>query len=215
MTEESWAAALVFPIGHLVGAMGRSETTIRVGKRMVTLPLEGAFQVWGLAHGDEERVGIAPWTVADLRRSAETLVGIADVDRYLHELRAASLLEVVIPRSVEASQFARTYRLLPLQHGMAEPPRSAPPDRLFLAARPFGWPRAQLIEELYAIWQFAPMTSSLWQMAERFSQQAVEDGLDPAEASVDVVLNDLLQTLHVLLSQSAGYLDLAIPEASR
>lgn len=192
---------LIFPVGHLVGQAGGSGWSVRIGNDLHRFESEADFTMWGLAHGDQDRVGVAPWTVGDLTASP------GGADARLRRLLSDGTLVAVGTGTLEATAFARTHRLVPLMHGLSDPPSTS--DTYGLGVTFHSQPSAYLSEDLYVIWRLSPFATSLLDLAGQLSRQALESGIDEADAGVDVVLNDVLELLHVILAQHAGYLDRA------
>ena len=204
----------MYPVGHLVGTLGPTGWSVRIGHELRTFASEADFTIWGLAHGDETRVGVRPWSLADLLDSAAALDDPAGLggsaDRRaqrVERLLSGGTLVAATPGTLEATEFARSHRLRPLMHGLYR--ATTPPDTYGVGITFHSQPSAYLSEDLYVIWRLAPHTTSLLDLAERLSRQAIESGIDEAAATVDVVLKDILGMLHVILAQHAGYLDRA------
>jgi hypothetical protein len=115
--------ALVFPIGHYVGAFHAEvnaplkHRNLRVGVEIERLTEDSEFGVWALAHGIPDRVVERPWTRRAVLDEAER-AGIPDPVGALDRLVARGLIAQVEPDRPEAVEFATRHRVQPLLQGL-------------------------------------------------------------------------------------------------
>lgn len=110
-------AALLFPIGHCIGAYYDLPVStdhffqVRVGPDVIRLTDE-QFAIWGLAHGVPDRAPDQPWTRQTVLTAARR-AGIAQAEEVLDSLVKDYLLVETTPGTDSAVDFARRHRLIP------------------------------------------------------------------------------------------------------
>lgn len=205
VTEDS---ALLFPIGHCIGAYYDAPAStehffqVRVGPEVVRLR-DDQFAVWGLAHGTPDRPEGQPWNRAAVLTAARQ-AGIAEAETVLGSLLEDKMLAETSPGTESALDFARRYRMLPLMLGLGN---TTEEPRLYSVGL-IGQPIVSMSGVAYDLYEWAHMDANLWLACQGAAESARSVGIQD-EISTDParMLDALLGTLHVLLSPNAIYLD--------
>ncbi|TDO57304.1 hypothetical protein EV651_11128 [Kribbella sp. VKM Ac-2571] len=193
--------ALIFPVGHYLGANHPGEQHIvRIGWQQYELKTGDELAVWALAHGVPGTAG-TPWTRATTEAVA-LAGGIAEAAAVLDQLLGRDLLVEVEPRTADAAAFARTCRIRSLLVGSGEHPSA--PGRYGLGAVPAN-PTARVDGFSYELWMWAPACDSLWQACEYFAR--AEAGADADGVNAEPALDRVLPAAQLLLANGAAYLD--------
>lgn len=202
------AATLLFPIGHCIGAYYDLPVStdhffqVRVGPDVVRLSDE-QFAVWGLAHSTPDRPEGQPWNRARVIEAARR-AGVAEAESVLQSLADDYLLFETSPGTDAAVDFARRYRMVPLMLGLGN---TSEEPRLYSVGL-IGQPIVSMSGVAYDLYEWAHMESNLWLACEGAAETAVGVGIDdPVSTDPLRMLDALLETLHVLLSPNAVYLD--------
>ncbi|MDQ3716101.1 MAG: hypothetical protein M3381_08815 [Actinomycetota bacterium] len=201
-------AALLFPIGHCIGAYYDLPAStdhffqVRVGPDVVRLDDE-QFAIWGLAHGIPDRPPEQPWTRQTVLTAARR-AGIAHSEQVLDGLVKDYLLFEATPGTDGAVDFARRHRLIPLMLGLGN---SSEEPRLYSVGM-VGLPVVSMSAMAYDLYEWAHMDSNLWLACQGAAATAVRVGIEDRLARDPLLMLDaLLGTLHALLSPNAAYLD--------
>lgn len=201
-------AALLFPIGHCIGAYYDLPVSndhyyqVRVGPDVVRLD-EEQFAIWGLAHGAPDRPMDQPWNRKAVLTAARR-ASIAWAEKVLDSLVEDRLLFETEPGTDSAVDFARRHRLIPLMLGLgnsAEEPRQYSVGMIDL-------PVVSMSAMAYDLYEWAHMDANLWLACEGAAATAVRVGIEDRVATDPLrMLDALLSTLHTLLAPNAAYLD--------
>jgi len=201
-------AALLFPIGHCLGAYYDQATStghvleVRRGLDVIRLSDEH-FALWGLAHGTPDRPVDQPWGrtgVLDAARRA----GVPGAEQVLDSLVRDHLIVETTPGTDSAVDFARRHRMIPLMLGLGN---TAEEPRLYSVGM-IGQPVVSMSSMAYDLYEWAHLDSNLWLACEGAAATAVRVGIeDPVATDPLRMLNALLGTLHVLISPNTVYLD--------
>ncbi|MGH3660734.1 MAG: hypothetical protein ACRDT8_18935 [Micromonosporaceae bacterium] len=207
---------LIFPVGHYMGTFYPKTNAplkyhkIRLGVDVPQLPDEDHFKAWALTHGLPGDSGQGPWTRRSVLDEAKRL-GL-DADQVLAALADKGVVAEVESTGPGAVEFARRHRLQPLMMGLG----NSPDDPLRFAIGLIGVPPAVKVDSfVFEIWQWGRLGRSLWETAEMFSKVEQEVGTGRrADASPEKMLTEILEHLHILLSQNAAYLDTTLEPAT-
>lgn len=201
-------AALLFPIGHCIGAYydlpasNDHFTQVRVGADVNRLTDE-QFAIWGLAHGTPDRPPDQPWNRQAVLTAARR-AGIGGAEQVLESLMADHMLVETTPGTDSAVDFARRHRLIPLMLGLG----NTAEEPWIYSVGLLGMPIVQLSATAYDLYKWAHLDANLWLACEGAAATAVRVGIDDPKATDPLqTLNALLATLHVILSPNAVYLD--------
>ncbi|MDQ3576304.1 MAG: hypothetical protein M3400_06295 [Actinomycetota bacterium] len=201
-------AALLFPIGHCIGAYYDAPKSadhffqVRVGPDVVRLD-DDQFAIWGLAHGIPDRPADQPWNRESVLTAARR-AGIAMAEQVLDGLIKDYVLYETTPGTDSAVDFARRHRLIPLMLGLGN--TSAEP-RLYSVGM-VGMPVVSMSAIAYDLYEWAHMDANLWLACQGAAATAVRVGIEDRLATDPLLMLDaLLGTLHALLSPNAAYLD--------
>lgn len=215
MTTAPDPAALVFPVGHYMGAFHPAVAApvkyrkVRLGVDVQQLAGDEAFGVWALAHGLPDRIADTPWTVTELIRAADEMQ-LPDPAGHLERLTAQGVLALVRPGTPGAVEFARSHRIQPLMMGLGNTPH----DPLTFGLGVIGAaPVVKVPSSLYDVWQWGRIGRNLWETVELFAK--VERDVRPDRPGVpdpEGILTRMLGELHLLLAHNAAYLDQTLPE---
>ncbi|MEV6267608.1 hypothetical protein AB0L64_10590 [Kribbella sp. NPDC051936] len=195
------SSALIFPVGHYLGANHPGEQHIvRIGWQQYELNAGDELAVWALAHG-VPGAGDAPWT----RSSADAVAragGIADAAAVIDTLLSRDLLVEIEPGTADALEFARSCRIRSLLVGSGEHPSA--PGRYGLGAVPAN-PTARVDGFSYELWTWGHACDSLWQTCEYVARAGAGAGTD--EVNAEPTLDRVLPAVQLLLANGAAYLD--------
>lgn len=201
-------AALLFPIGHCIGAYYDQPNStdhffqVRVGPDVVRLD-DQQFALWGLAHGAPDRPEDQPWNRKAVLTAARR-AGISKSEDVLDALIKDHVLFETTPGTDGAVEFARRHRLIPLMLGLGN---TAEEPRLYSVGL-VGLPVVTMSAMAYDLYEWAHMDSNLWLACQGAAATAVRVGIDDRLATEPLLMLDaLLGTLHALLSPNAAYLD--------
>ena len=197
---------LVFPVGQFGGII-RAETpgptwfNIRRGDRLWSVEPDPGL-LWLHAHGRTDDPAPTPWTRSAVLGRRGTKRSPADEAADYGQLVGLGLIAEVDPDDPAAVDFARTYQLVPLAHGMGN---SSEDPRRFLAGFPpdliatFTWTQ-------WRLWRESHLEPSLWDGCRAVAANEERAGrtLDPRD-----LLTDTLRGLHVMLGIRLAYLDVA------
>ncbi len=200
--------ALLFPIGHCIGAYYDAPNStehffqVRVGPDVIRLN-DDQFAIWSLAHGVPDRPTDQPWNRETVLTAARR-AGIPMADNVLEGLIQDYVLFETTPGTDSAVDFARRHRLIPLMLGLGN---TSEEPRLYSVGM-VGMPVVSMSAVAYDLYEWAHMDSNLWLACEGAAATAVRVGIEDRLATDPVLLLDaLLGTLHSLLSPNAAYLD--------
>ena len=215
-TSPAGEEPLVFPLGHHMGPFHQhrgappSYWIVRLGWDSPLLHDQASADVWALAHGLSDSVGLQPWTRSQVRGAA-TEAGIADSDAVLDGLIARGLVAEFSPGTPAAAEFARTHRVQSLLLGLGELPDEKGVDGIGLFGLP---PLARVLLGTYEFWQWGHLWPTLAEAAEGLAEMAAQSPQHaPDEADPGQVLDRVLRELHELLAVGAVYLDLSYAAA--
>ncbi|GAA0281615.1 hypothetical protein [Cryptosporangium japonicum] len=202
------AAGWLFAVGHDGGPFHRPDDgsfvthLVRVGATDHRLAAAGA-RVWGIVRGaDPKRL----WT-RDAVAAAAADEGIADAATHLDDLIGRAVVLEVRPGTVQAAEFARTYRVFPLLHGLGTPEDGA---RVFTYGVPGRWAARSGLDSS-VLWRTAGQWPTLWEtlvaQAEQYRGLGVTDPTltDPAE----FLTARCFHAIRDLLEAGVAYLDVA------
>lgn len=211
------AEALIFPIGHYMGAfypaVGAPLTyhRIRIGDRSVRLDSDDEAAIWMLALGARNVAAGVPWTrakVEELARRRGLLEPVSVIDEFLEE----GILAEVAPGTADAIAFARHHKVQPLMLGMGNTTENPLSFRIGYTDRP----AVEVSGTLYELWQWGCLFD-LWELCELLADVArdhptpgEEPGQEPGQGlgqEPEQILTRFLSSLHVLLSHEAVYVD--------
>jgi hypothetical protein len=202
------AAKLLFPIGHCIGAYYDQPASndhvyqVRVGADVIRLN-DHQFAVWGLAHGMPDRSPEEPWNRKALLTAARR-AAVATSEQILDSLIEDHLIVETTPGTDSAVDFARRHRLIPLMLGLGN---TSEEPRLYSVGL-IGLPVASMSAMAYDLYEWAHMDANLWLACEGAAATAVRVGIEDRLATDPLrMLDALLETLHMLLSPNAVYLD--------
>jgi hypothetical protein len=208
-TNATHAEPLIVPIGHYVGAYFPTPGSqdhhqqVRIGADVRNLDPE-QFRVWGLAHGLLDRIDAdsAPWTRSALLAAAAE-AGVTGAEQVTEALLADGTLVEVSPRN--ASEFARTHRMVPLMLGLGNTPEE---PWLYAVGFP-DQPIVKMVSVLYDLWEWTHMDNDIWTACHGAGTMATRAGVtDPDQTDPEKLLSGLVESLHTLLGPNAVYLDL-------
>jgi hypothetical protein len=202
------APALLIPIAHYIG-----ETYDTVDKT-TTYDLRGGWNVvhitkdervvWGLAHGTADAVREGqPWTRARLL----DVVGSAvpNAENIVESLLQKDILAEVVPGTKGAIEFAKEYRLVPLQLGLGNTQ-----DEPWLWRIGPGEPLVAVPGRVYHIWTWGHLYRSLWGACKALSKidESDDEGIVKAEENTpEAILSEVLEMVHLLLAAGCAYFD--------
>lgn len=192
-------AALLFPVGHLLGSDYDEETgtvlqRVRVGPDVIYLN-GPRYTIWALAHGGGERGSDQPWNRAAVLQAAE---GLPDPAATVDALLADGLLAAVGPDAGAAETFAREHRLVPLMLGLGNLPDAPEVYQIGLP----GQPVLQVSAAVFDLYRWAQQETDLWSASQRTGARFG----DPT-----ALINALVAVLHTLVAPGSACLDTRQP----
>ncbi|MBT8226185.1 MAG: hypothetical protein HKP61_16945 [Dactylosporangium sp.] len=202
---------LIFPIAHYVGETYNSEdqtTTydLRGGWRTAQLT-QTERDVWLLAHGLPDRLQEAQrWTRTALLDMSTLHLG-REAERVVADLLERDVLAEVVPGTEGAIDFAKEHRLVPLQLGLGNTREEPWAWRIGLAS-----PVIAVSHTVYNTWEWCHLYRSLWDSCKSLVKIRREDSAlssKPEDLDPEVVLTEVLETAHALLSTSCAYFDVS------
>lgn len=210
LDAEADQGALVFPVGHYMGPFHPSEGApvkhhiIRVGWDTPKLPDESHLDIWALAHGLPSRLDTVPWTRQAIVDAADD-AGMPDAAAILDSLAGWGVITEVTPGTAQAREFAESHRLQSLLIGLGNSPDDPVLDGIGLAGIPA---MVKVRPRVFEIWQWAHLWPSVWAACEGLASVAGQaEGARPEDGDPDVFLDFMLESIRMLVSHSAAYLD--------
>lgn len=204
-------SSLIVPIAHYVGQEYESADVpptfnLRGGWSIVNLT-EDERAIWAFAHGVPEHVGSGrPWNREALKQAAAPHFKGGDIDDMIENLIARKVLAEFTPGTDQAIEFARQYRLVPLQVGLGntlDEPRAwriGIGDNVLLTVS----------STVYRAWEWCHLYRSLWDFCQKFAKIRAEHTDPPARAedqNPEQILAQVLESLQSLIAASCAYLD--------
>lgn len=209
-------APLVFPVGHYMGPFHPSRNgpakhhIVRVGWETPKLPDESHLDIWGLAHGLQDRMDSVRWTRQAILLAAEE-AEMSDAGEIFDHLAELGLIAEVSPGTEQAREFAESYRLQSLLIGLGNSPDDPVLDGIGLVGIP---PVVKVRPRIFEIWQWAHLWPNLWAACEGLAYVAGQSpGSSPEASDPEKVLDLVLEAMRTLISHNAAYLDVAVTPA--
>ncbi len=218
MATDTGRAALIFPLGHYVGAHYPSPGTdldshiLRIGWEIYKLRGVEQLGVWALAHGLPEGADMAPWTRSAAEGAARA-AGIPDAARILEELIGEDLAIEVTPGTDEAVEFAQVCRTRSLLIGFG----NTAPEPLLHGIGLVGAPPVVKVPSFtYELWKWGHACDSLWHACHIFAKAGRDVAPeDPDQSDPERILTRCLIATQVLIAHGAVYLDEAREESAQ